>query len=209
MSVFEYVEPQRFVAGTVGEPGQRTFYLQAHDGARTTSVALEKGQVAVLAERLDDLLDALLRQSGGALPIPAVVTAEQLDNEPLVAPIEEEFRAVGLSLMWDDEVDRVVIEAHSTDESDNELASDDLSDPELSETQLLETQLSDDAAGSGGSADVVDETLRVVLTGTAARAFATRAQSVVAAGRPPCPFCALPLDPEGHICPRQNGYLRQ
>jgi len=184
VNVFEYVEPQRFVAGTVGEPGHRTFYLQAHDGVRTTSVALEKGQVAVLAERLDDLLDGLLRQSGGALPIPAVVTGEQLDNEPLATPIEEEFRAVGLSLMWDDDVDRIVIEAHSTDDSEEEPA--EATDP-----------------------SVEPETLRVVLTGAAARAFATRAQSVVAAGRPPCPFCTLPLDPEGHICPRQNGYRRQ
>ncbi|MEO8330448.1 MAG: DUF3090 family protein, partial [Candidatus Nanopelagicales bacterium] len=65
MTVFEYVEPRRFIAGTVGEPGQRTFFLQAHDGRRTTSVSLEKSQVAVLAERLDDLLDTLLRRSGG------------------------------------------------------------------------------------------------------------------------------------------------
>lgn len=185
MNVFEYVEPLRFVAGTVGEPGHRTFYLQAYDGVRTTSVALEKGQVAVLAERLDDLLDGLLRQSGGALPIPAVVPSEQLDNEPLLAPIEEEFRAVGLSLMWDDDVDRIVIEAHSTDDSE----------------EGQEEAAPPDAA-------VEPETLRVVLTGVAARAFATRAQAVVSAGRPPCPFCTLPLDPEGHICPRQNGYRR-
>ena len=41
-----------------------------------------------------------------------------------------------------------------------------------------------------------------------ARAFAKRALDVVNAGRPPCPLCSLPLDPEGHVCPRQNGYRR-
>jgi uncharacterized repeat protein (TIGR03847 family) len=41
-----------------------------------------------------------------------------------------------------------------------------------------------------------------------ARAFIARALRVVAAGRPPCPLCSLPLDPEGHICPRQNGHRR-
>ncbi len=50
--------------------------------------------------------------------------------------------------------------------------------------------------------------LRVSITGAAARAFAKRALAVVAAGRPPCPFCAGPLDPGGHICPRANGYRR-
>ena len=193
MTVYEYVEPRRFVAGTVGEPGHRTFYLQAHDGARTTSVSIEKSQVAILADRLDDLLDALVRQSGGALPVPAVVSAEQQDLAPLETPIEDEFRVVGLSLLWDDEIDRIVIEAHATDESEE----------------------SDDSAGEPEDPMAVESdsippgTLRVVLTGTAARAFVARAQSVVSAGRPPCPFCSLPLDPDGHICPRQNGHRRR
>ena len=38
-----------------------------------------------------------------------------------------------------------------------------------------------------------------------ARAFVLRAGRVVSAGRPPCPLCGEPLDPDGHICPRQNG----
>ena len=44
--------PDRLVVGTVGEPGSRTFYLQARDGARIVSVALEKEQSAVLAEKI-------------------------------------------------------------------------------------------------------------------------------------------------------------
>jgi uncharacterized repeat protein (TIGR03847 family) len=51
--------------------------------------------------------------------------------------------------------------------------------------------------------------LRVRISPAAARAFAQRAQELVAAGRPPCPLCGLPLDPEGHVCPRQNGYRRR
>ena len=50
--------------------------------------------------------------------------------------------------------------------------------------------------------------IRVVLSPARARAFARRCQAVVSAGRPPCPFCGLPLDRGGHICPRQNGYRR-
>jgi len=50
--------------------------------------------------------------------------------------------------------------------------------------------------------------LRVRLTPTDTRAFVARALKLVAAGRPPCPFCGLPLDPAGHVCPRQNGYRR-
>src|ERR1700722_19386385 len=64
MPVYSYDPPDRFVAGTVGQPGERTFYLQARSGAMTTSVALEKGQVEQLAERLDELLDEVGRRTG-------------------------------------------------------------------------------------------------------------------------------------------------
>ena len=49
--VFLYDQPERFVAGTVGLPGRRTFFLQASAGSRVTSVALEKTQVAALQPR--------------------------------------------------------------------------------------------------------------------------------------------------------------
>ena len=65
MPVYSYDPPDRFVAGTVGQPGERTFYLQASASGRVTSVALEKVQVSLLAERLDELLDEVLRRSGG------------------------------------------------------------------------------------------------------------------------------------------------
>src|SRR5215831_1711717 len=89
--VFEYDQPDRFVAGTVGEPGQRTFYLQASDRGRVTSVVLEKQQVAALAERLDELLDEVLRRSGGTA-VPAVAPTATDDRAPLEVPVTEEFR---------------------------------------------------------------------------------------------------------------------
>ena len=49
--------------------------------------------------------------------------------------------------------------------------------------------------------------LRVRLDAPAARGFIAHAVEVIAAGRPPCPLCGLPLNPEGHICPRRNGYM--
>src|SRR4051795_4663590 len=108
--VHRYDPPERFVAGTVGPPGQRTFFLQARSGARITSIALEKQQVSVLAERVDDLLDELLRVEGGAGLIPAVMPAGMEDSAPLEQPIEEEFRAGTMTLAWDAEAERVVIE---------------------------------------------------------------------------------------------------
>jgi uncharacterized repeat protein (TIGR03847 family) len=189
MPLFDYDPPERFVTGTVGEPGQRTFFLQARGGGQVTSVALEKQQVAVLAERVEELLDEVVRRSGGTAPVPAIAPADQIDNDPLDVPIEEDFRVASMSLTWDGERELVVIECREVAEPDDE----------------------DDEEEDGGAlplAPAEGSVLRVSMTGVQARVFAYRAAAVVAQGRPPCPFCGNPLDPEGHICPRANGYRR-
>jgi uncharacterized repeat protein (TIGR03847 family) len=190
--VFLYDPPDRFVAGTVGLPGRRTFFLQASAGGRTTSVALEKAQVEALAERIDELLDEVVRRSGGNARVPAVAPAEVADTDPLETPVEEEFRVGTMALAWDGESDRMVVEAQAL------VALEAGSDEDLAEAE--ERLLQDDENGP--------PMLRVRLSGAMARAFAKRALEIVNAGRPPCPLCSLPLDPEGHVCPRQNGYRR-
>ena len=92
--------PDRFVAGTVGQPGNRTFYLQAVHDARVVSVILEKQQVAVLAERIGALLLEINRRFG--TPIPPE-TAEVEDLSPLVMPVDAEFRVGTMGLGWDSE----------------------------------------------------------------------------------------------------------
>lgn len=190
--VFLYDPPDRFVAGTVGLPGRRTFFLQAASEGRTTSVSLEKAQVEALAERIDELLDEVVRRSGGNAPVPAVAPSEVADTDPLQAPVDEEFKVGTMALAWDGDNERMVIEAQALVELDAE------SEEDLAEAE--ERLLQDEENGP--------PMLRVRITGAMARAFAKRAIEVVNAGRPPCPLCSLPLDPEGHVCPRQNGYRR-
>lgn len=196
--VHNYEQPDRFIAGTVGPPGQRTFFLQAKDGDRVTSVALEKQQVAILAERLDILLDEALRRSGGDAAIPAVAPVDLRDGDPLDQPIVEEFRVGTITLSWDGEDGVVVIELFpvsevaATDDSDG--GADDAADE--AETEAAEIEIE------------ADEMLLVKLDPGYARFFARRALSVVSAGRPACQFCGGPIDPEGHLCPRANGFKR-
>ncbi|GGW57787.1 DUF3090 domain-containing protein [Streptomyces caelestis] len=190
--VFLYDHPERFVAGTVGLPGRRSFFLQASAGSRVTSVALEKTQVAALAERMDELLDEVVRRSGGSAAVPAVAPSEITDTAPLDTPIEEEFRVGTMALAWDGEEELMIVEAQALVELDAD------SEEDLAEAE--ERLLQDEENGP--------PMLRVRLTGAQARAFAKRALDIVNAGRPPCPLCSLPLDPEGHVCPRQNGYRR-
>ncbi len=47
---------------------------------------------------------------------------------------------------------------------------------------------------------------RFHLTRAQVVAFCEHADSLVAAGRPPCPICGQPMDPDGHVCPRSNGH---
>jgi uncharacterized repeat protein (TIGR03847 family) len=186
--IHSYDPPERFVAGTVGEPGQRTFFLQARSAGRMTSVALEKQQVLVLATRIDELLDEVMNSSGGDSTIPAVAPVDLEDGEPLDQPIEEEFRAGTMTLSWDPEDERVVVEVFPYNE-------DAVAAPDQPEEEIEEPE--------------PEELFVVRLPAGLARAFSKRAQAVVAAGRQPCPFCGGPVDPEGHLCPRANGFRRQ
>jgi uncharacterized repeat protein (TIGR03847 family) len=142
-----------------------------------TSVALEKVQVSLLAERLDELLDEVLRR-GGSDPAEPVALA---DDGPLDVPLLEDFRVGAIALAWDRDEERVVIEAQE-------------------ETEAPVEPLTDDVPEDGPGV------LRVRITASMARAFSQRAMQIVSAGRPPCPLCGLPLDASGHICPRQNGH---
>jgi uncharacterized repeat protein (TIGR03847 family) len=190
--IFSFDPPDRFVAGAVGQPGQRTFFLQASKGRQTVSVALEKAQVAVLAERLALLLLAL-RDRGVTLADDELLGVDEPLPE-LVQPVVEEFRVGALTLAWDAERERVVIEARELTAGDTE--------DEAEQADPLEGVVSDLGMPAEDGPDLV----RVLLEPTVAHAFVNGAVAVVQAGRPPCPMCGEPLDAAGHFCPRRNGY---
>jgi uncharacterized repeat protein (TIGR03847 family) len=180
--------PERFVAGTVGPPGSRTFFLQARSGTRLVSVALEKQQVAALAERIDELLDEVMASELNQAMIPAVAPLGLEDAEPLEQPIEEEFRAGTMTLSWDADDERVVIEVFPFQEAaivSPEQVDEDFQEPDPEEIFLVR-----------------------IPAGTA-RAFVKRAARVLGAGRPSCPFCGGPIDADGHLCVRANGFRRR
>lgn len=195
--VHSFEPPERFVAGTVGEPGDRTFFLQARGGGRVISVALEKVQVSLLAEKLEELLVEANKRFGVSLPEASL--AGNHDNEPLDTPVDEEFRVGTLGLAFDVDTSTVVIEAIEAGDAEVEI--------ELGPDDAEDADGPDDDEDDDEPADDLDR-LRVRLSPEATREFIDRARRVVAAGRPPCPLCGQPLDPAGHLCPRHNGYHR-
>ncbi|WP_104081708.1 DUF3090 domain-containing protein [Cryobacterium sp. Y11] len=169
--VHEFVWPDRVVIGTIGLPGSRTFYLQVRSGARLVSIALEKQQSALLAEKIDEILDQLITITGNPFSIPTGTPIELVDNDPLEQPVAEEFRTGTMSLGWDPSTVQVVIEAYPIIDDDESV------EPVEPATALL---------------------VRIPV-GTA-RAFAKRTREIVGAGRPMCSLCGYPIDADGHTC---------
>lgn len=185
-AIFSHEEATRFVVGTVGMPGERSFYIQATSANGTTTVSVEKSQVAALSERLHELITEVRRSKLASLD--ELGLAAVVDNEDLEFPIDEEFQAGVMGIAWDPETQRVSVEIQS------------IADGEFTELMSDEEDL----------ADVEDppDLLRLTIRLNQARGFCNRAQAIVSAGRSACPFCGLPVDTTGHLCPRANGYRR-
>lgn len=177
--VHEFAWPDRVVVGTVGHPGSRSFYLQVRTGAQIVSVGLEKQQSALLAEKIDEILDELMASEGNPFSVPADTPVELVDNDPLDQPVDEQFRSGAMSLGWDPSTSQIVIEVYPFLEVDDD-------DPDPREIEPPEMLLVRAPVGT-------------------ARAFAKRTREVVGAGRPLCPLCANPIDPEGHTCSLPGG----
>ena len=167
---YEFTTPERFVAGTVGEPGERAFYLQIRSNARLFSVAVEKAQVQAISARLEVMI-AEIRKSNPLM----IIEKLPIDDAPLESPIDAEFQIGAMSLAWDEESTLICVELF---------------------------ELEDDQEDAEG------EVVEINITVAMAAAFAARSKAVVNAGRLPCPFCGIPIDPRGHLCPRANGYRR-
>ena len=165
-----FTNPQRCVAGTIGEPGERAFYIQARSDNRVVSVALEKAQVQAVANRLEVMI-AEVRKSNPLIAIQSL----PVDDAPLDTPVDEEFQVGAISLAWDEDQQLITLELYELEE-----------DEEDAEGDVLEINFSLGVASS----------------------FANRSKALVNAGRVPCPFCGIPIDPRGHLCPRANGYRR-
>lgn len=166
----EFSRPERFIAGTVGEPGERAFYLQVRSSYRLFSVAVEKAQVQAIIARLDVMV-AEIRKSNPLISIEKFPS----DDAPLESPVESEFQVGAMSLSWDEVSALICIELYELEEDEE---------------------------------DSTGEVVEINISLGMATAFTARSKAVVNAGRLPCPFCGIPIDPRGHLCPRANGYRR-
>jgi uncharacterized repeat protein (TIGR03847 family) len=169
--------PDVFTADYIGEAGHRTFFLQARGTAETVSFLLEKQQVAVLAEKLKEILLAIDRSDTIASSAP-----ERDPALALMQPVEPQWRVGAMGLAYDEGPDRVLVVLQPVQEEEEEGGEE-----------------------TGSEPDVL-EGYRFVLRRDQVRTFVLHAEAIVGEGRPLCQFCGLPIDPEGHVCPASNGH---
>lgn len=165
----------------IGKPGQRVFYLQAREGARTVTVLIEKFQLESLRVGLSELFEEFKTKYPHLPAAEAELDEARMAIQPPVDPL---FRAGDMGMVYDDERDLVCLIAREMD---------------------------------AGGAELDDEALETIEDGNVARFWCTRAQMkalqlwsavVIARGRPICPQCQQPMEPEGHFCPKKNGHKK-
>ncbi len=182
MSEIEFFDADSVATGAVGEPGARAFYLQARNADAQLTVLVEKEQIALLAKEAGAFLDRLSEEYPEE---PASVPLERAELREPTVPL---FRARLIGLGFDPERGLVLIELREHATTDLDLDDDD-------EPLLDADDLDDDEAG---------HVARIYATRAQVRALIEHGDAVVAAGRPPCPLCGMPMDPGGHRCPRWN-----
>jgi len=177
----------RITAGAVGEPGERTFFLQAREGDRLVTILVEKEQVELLGTSILEILATVGRETGEGPP------SDELGLEP---PLEPLWRAGRLSIGYAEERDLMLLEIE-------ELVEEDETSP-----QELPGEQPEESVEAAAPADEGLEPARLRLWATREQmlALARHGATVAARGRPKCRYCGNPIDPQGHMCPAMNGH---
>jgi uncharacterized repeat protein (TIGR03847 family) len=180
VSTFDFAEPDHVTAGAIGEPGSRVFYLQARQAGEVVSLRLEKQQVAALCDYLAGILADL-----------APVTDDLPDDLELIEPVVAEWVVGALAVAYEEADDRIVLVAEEFI-------------PEAGDDEEVDVDEDDVETTFFDSDEDVPSTARVRMSRAQVLAMVRHAVAVVTAGRDICQICGRPMDPAGHLCPRNN-----
>ena len=186
-------------AGAVGDPGEREFFLQARTESAQLTVLVEKEQVALLATEAVAFLDRIAEDYPEEPVEPREPAVRQAGLREPTVPL---FRARLIGLGFDPERHMVLIELRersSEDEEEGEALA-----PQAEEATPDLPDLPDVTVADPTDEEEDGYVARIYATRGQVRAMAAKGAEAVAAGRPLCPLCDMPMDPAGHRCPRWN-----
>ncbi len=124
---------------------------------------------------------ALAEYLGGLLARVKTAPGAPRGGTELIEPLEAAWDVGSLAVGYEESRDRVVVEA----------------------SELIEPEEEE-----GGGPEPEPAMARFRITRAQAAAFVERANELMKGGRPTCPVCSRPIDPEGHVCPRSNGHVK-
>lgn len=174
----------------IGQPGKRVFYIQAWQNTRTITLIVEKIQIQSLAVALEQFLAEIQTRYPELPEAPGDYEEDRMHIRP---PVDPMFRVGELGLGYDADNDLVVLVAREMVAEAGE---------EEDEAGGESSPASEDPSGAADDARVV----RFWCTRAQLRAMCRWGMEVAARGRPICPQCGEPIDPQGHFCPKKNGH---
>lgn len=181
------IAPEIFSADYEGEPGHRVFFLHSKSEEGIVSFLVEKQQVAVLAERMRELLLLIDPED--------TVRSTNPERDPaltIVLPAEAEWRVGAMGISYDEEEDVLAVLLKRVDEEQLD--------------EAIEGAIEGETAPDPPEEDPDAFDVRFLLRRDQVRAFVLHTIAVVDEGRPICQLCGLPMDPAGHKCPASNGH---
>lgn len=161
----------------IGQPGQRVFYIQGRTEEREVTVIVEKVQIQTLALGVEDFLAEILQRYPDLPSVTADYDETMMHIEPPVDPL---FRVGELGLAYDSDQDLAVLVAREIQAADSE------GEPVESEEE--------------------SSVVRFWCTRSQLSVLGRWGLEVSGRGRPVCPYCGQPMEPEGHFCPKRNGH---
>ncbi|MFA5565706.1 MAG: DUF3090 family protein [Acidimicrobiia bacterium] len=173
-SSFEFIHPDAFTVGALGRPGERVFYIQVVVDQGVYNFKLEKIQVRSMAEYFSFMLEEAEFPVNYAHPAPE-----------LVEPVDPEWTVTAASIGIDLENELFTLVLHSGDVS---VLAEDTEEAFRAFEAQVET----------------DPQARIQISFAQAASFIHRNETLAAQGRPVCIFCGLPINVDGHFCPREN-----
>ena len=172
---------------TFGEPGLRTFRVDAHSGSAISSVWMEKEQLLQLGVYLRDMVGRLSKEDRDK-------ESDLREDVWSGGELNIDFKAGQMLLSYDKDSNAFYLQAY-----------------ERENIELPEGDFPQGPEGSGPQSDDANEDTETESVGywiTTAQAIVLSEESlkICAAGRPTCFLCGQPINPDGHACPRANGH---
>lgn len=171
---------KRLTTDAIGKPGQRTFFIQGETNEETVTLIFEKIQLQSLLVTIIRFFENLHQK----YPLLNQESGAFIENEMTITPpVDPLFRIGELSLIYEPSGDQVCL-------ATKEVVFD--------QEDLNIGELNQDNA----------RTINFWCTRDQLQQFANWSVELLQRGRPICPLCNQPIEPEGHLCPKKNGHKK-